>query len=327
VQSDLEQLRAAVASWFERAQLARFLGAGDGEIEAMGLDWLARSGKRWRPFLVAALDRACRDQEAGAPREDVKSVAIAVECIHKASLIYDDIQDDDKRRYGEQTLHRVHGVPIALTVSLYLLGQGYRLIAGCAASEAQRVEMLKLATAGHRDLCLGQGRELLWMNNPTPLTVPQVLDLFRWKTAPSFEVVCRLPAMSAGAGPEVHEVLRNFSHSVGVAYQVQDDLEDFHGRSDVDDVQARRPSVVLALAHELARGAAKAKVAEAWCGSAVKVNIEEVRRIIATVGAESKAREIIASYKRAALDALRPLTQMKLKVLLCRVTDKMLPDA
>jgi geranylgeranyl pyrophosphate synthase len=321
----LDRLYRQVRSWFGRKALASFLGAGGADIERLSLDWLAKSGKRWRPFLVVVVYRACAPDEERPLPEEIKSLAVAVECIHKASLIYDDIQDDDSQRYGERTVHRIHGIPIALTASLYLLGQGYRLMSACAARPERAVEMLKLATTGHRDLCLGQGRELLWMRRPKPLTVAQVLDLFRWKTAPSFEVVFRLPALSAGADARTHQALAAFSHALGVAYQVQDDLDDFHGRNDVDDVQARRPSVVLAVAHHLARGAARARIAKAWCGRG-DVNSAEVRRIIRSVGAAQQAREIVGRYKRAALDALRPLAGLKLKLVLCRLADRMLPE-
>ena len=54
-----------------------------------------------------------------------------MECFHKASLIHDDIEDDDAQRYGEPTLHVEHGVPVALNVGDLLIGEGYRLLAEC----------------------------------------------------------------------------------------------------------------------------------------------------------------------------------------------------
>ena len=58
----------------------------------------------------------------------LKKLAVAVECFHKASLIHDDIEDGDDLRYGTKTLHVEYGVPVALNVGDFLLGEGYRLI-------------------------------------------------------------------------------------------------------------------------------------------------------------------------------------------------------
>jgi len=315
-----------VQSWFARDALRAALGDTKTETERIALDWLARAGKRFRPFLATCMFLAFRQDAVSPLPEVIRSVSLAVECIHKASLIYDDIQDNDAIRYGEPTVHRVHGVPVALTASLLLLGHGYRLIAECDAPGEQRAEMLALATRGHCSLCLGQGEELLWMRRAVPLTPRQVLEIFRHKTATSFEVVFRLPAVCAAAGPEVHEALRRYSAHAGTAYQVQDDLEDFHGRGDVDDVRARRLSIVLAVAYERAEGAARELIRDAWCGEG-RVPLEEVRRVIDAVGAEQGARDILGRCKRSALDALRPLGNVGLKVLLCRVTDMILPGA
>src|SRR5678816_1128514 len=80
------------------------------------------------------------------------------------------------RRYGEKTLHEEYGVPVALNVGDLLLGEGYRLIAECEVDAESRAAMLKIAAAGHRTLCLGQGAELCWVRNPQQLSSLQVLD-------------------------------------------------------------------------------------------------------------------------------------------------------
>jgi len=58
----------------------------------------------------------------------VKRAAVAIETFHKASLVHDDIEDDDAYRYGHETLHRVHGVGTAINVGDYLIGLGYRCV-------------------------------------------------------------------------------------------------------------------------------------------------------------------------------------------------------
>jgi geranylgeranyl pyrophosphate synthase len=317
-------LYADVQSWFEPAALRAALGFGDTLVERISLDWLARAGKRWRPFLAVCLHRVFGGGTA-AVDDGIRAVALALECIHKGSLIYDDIQDDDDVRYGEPTLHRVHGLPLAMTASLLLIGQGYRMLADAADRDpARRAEMLSLATDGHCRLCLGQGGELAWMRAPRPLTPAEVLDIFRLKTAPSFDVVFRLPAICAGASPAVHEALARFAAVVGTAYQIQDDLDDYHGHGDVDDILSHRPSIVMAFAYARATADDRAAIAAAWCGDGKGVDRERVRRIIATVGAAVAARDSIEDHRRQALVSIAGLPG-PLRELLTRVADMILP--
>src|SRR5207249_2092974 len=153
--------------------------------------------------------------------QDIRKLAVAIECFHKASLIHDDIEDNDALRYGEKTLHEEYGVPVALNVGDLLIGEGYRLIGTCEAAPEQKAAMLTVAAEGQRQLCRGQGAELCWTREPKPLNSSQVLDIFRRKTAPAFEVALRLGAIYAGEQEDLAEVLGTYSEALGIAYQIR----------------------------------------------------------------------------------------------------------
>src|SRR5439155_15239826 len=200
---DLSALREEVDFWFSPAALDLIMGNAEGETERIARQWLGRAGKRWRPFLTVAAFQALRGETSAPLPENVRKIAVAVESFHKASLIHDDIEDNDAERYGEKTLHEEHGIAVALNVGDLLIGEGYRLIGECGASGEQIAAMLLVASQGQRQLCRGQGAELVWARKPEPLTPMQVLDIFRHKTAPAFEVALRLGALYAGV--EAHE--------------------------------------------------------------------------------------------------------------------------
>src|SRR5688572_12139027 len=223
---DLDALRREVDGSFEQSELNKVMGLPSGESEKISREWLGKSGKRWRPFLAACAYKAMQDDPNAALPEDFRKVAIAVECFHKASLVHDDIEDNDSLRYGEKTLHEEHGVPVALNVGDLLIGEGYRLLAACGASAEQKARMLRVASEGQRQLCQGQGAELCWARNPQPLKSSEVLDIFRRKTAPAFEVALRIGALYAGVEQheEVDAVLGKYSEALGIAYQIRDDL-------------------------------------------------------------------------------------------------------
>jgi len=325
---DLDALRAEVAGWFAPAALEAVLGPPAGPTEALARDWLARQGKRWRPFLAVCAAQAMRDDPAAPVPAAVRRVALAVECFHKASLIHDDIEDGDAVRYGERTLHAEHGVPVALNAGDFLIGEGYRLIAACGAPAERVAEMLRVATDGHRQLCLGQGAELGWARRPEPLAPEAVIDIFRKKTAPAFEVALRLGALCAGAGAEVGEILHRYSEALGVAYQIRDDLEDFAGGEAPPDAGAPRPSLLLALAHARAGGEARARTEALWRrGTAAGGNdAAEAAGLVAGLGVAEEARALFESHKAEAIRALRPLRDAGLKGMLRRILGKIFND-
>ena len=318
---DLDVLRRDVESWFEPAALTEILGRpADGEADHVAREWLSRSGKRWRPFLTACAYKATQENPDAPLPAGLRQVAVAVECFHKASLIHDDIEDGDHERYGTATLHAEHGIPVALNAGDLLVGEGYRLLAASDSAPTVRASLVSIAADGHRQLCLGQGAELAWARTPRPLASADVLEIFRRKTSPAFEVALRVGAAYAGSSGDVHETLSRYSDALGVAYQIRDDLEDLDTPA-VDDVRAMRPSLPLAIAHERAKGAPKALLLRAWLNEG-GIDAAEVRRLIAETGAEDRCRTLLESYKERAIRALPEVQNASLKGLLRRVVGK-----
>ena len=223
----LERLRHQVRDWFCPDALREFFDADSDPTVAIAAQWLARGGKHYRPLLTAAMADACAESDAEHPPQTVRQAAVAVECFHKASLIHDDIEDDDVERYGRETLHRQYGTPIALNVGDLLIGEGYRLLVELDVSAEQKNDLLNIAAQGHRALCLGQGKELEQRRgNQTP-SVPEILSIFAGKTAPAFGVALKVGAVLGGGGPALQETLDRYSQALGIAYQIRDDLLDW----------------------------------------------------------------------------------------------------
>lgn len=320
---DLDSLRREVDTWFTRESLDEiFASEPEGQTETIARDWLARAGKRWRPFLSVCAWKAMQEDPDAAIPDDLKKIAVAVECFHKASLVHDDIEDEDATRYGEATLHAEHGVAVALNAGDLLIGEGYRLLAECHAPASVRARMTKIAAGGHRSLCLGQGAELVWARNPQPLQALQVLDIFRKKTAPAFEVALRLGAAYGGADAEVDKVLVRYSEALGIAYQIRDDIEDLDETHAPGDVAKLRPSLPLAIAFERSKGEQKAMLSKAWRRELGGDSQAEVRGAIADLKADERCRNLLESYKEQAIRSLPDLRNASLKGLLRRVIGK-----
>jgi len=336
---ELGGLRDEVESWFSLPVLESIMGPAEGQTELLARDWLARAGKRWRPFLSIAVFEALRGDTGEPLPKAIRRLAVAVECFHKASLIHDDIEDEDATRYGVRTLHAEYGVPVALNVGDLLIGEGYRLIGECEVAPDYKAQMLLVAAHGHRQLCCGQGAELSWARAPKPLAPVEVLDIFRQKTAPAFEVALKLGALfaegrralmrSTEPGPsadyqnqayqEVASAIETYSRALGIAYQIRDDLDD-HERGESDDLSALRPGLLLALAYERAEGEAREFLDAAWRRSPeAALNTARLESLFAEAQVQDRARTLLETYKEEAIRSLSDLENPNLKGLLRRV--------
>lgn len=324
---DLNALHEEVKGWFNAEEIEAIMGPAEGAQEQIAREWLARDGKRWRPFLTVAAFEALREDKGEPIPEDIKKIALATEIFHKASLIHDDIEDEDHGRYDQPTLHVEHGIPVALNAGDLLIGEGYRLIGESDLADAQKTEMLLVASQGQRELCRGQGAELVWAQDPKPLKSKQVLEIFRQKTAPAFEVALKLGASCAGKLDEVGEVLAAYSENLGIAYQIRDDMDDLGEDAGDNELEKMRPSVLLALARERARGEDKALMESLWSHEDLEdIAVHKIRTLAHEVEADEKCMLLLETYKEAAVRSLADLDNANLKGLLRRVMGKIFND-
>lgn len=316
-------------------------GPALGGTDAIAREWLACGGKRLRPFVTLAAYAVGRhgvdalgpgaDLEALLP-ESVRRMAVAIEALHKASLVHDDVEDRDLFRYGRPTLHRVHGVDTAINVGDYLVGLGYHLIAaqteelgaGCVA------DILARLSGAHLRLCCGQGAELLWnRRDGGALRAVDALQIGALKTAPAFEVAlyCGLRAAEA---PVDEGALRRFSVLVGEAFQVRNDLDDWaedaaDGAGPGRDALAGRPTILRAFAIE-AGGAERLPQAPAGASPAPDpALVEALRRTYDELGAFDKAEVLYARLRERALAPVATLGSPAIQELLRFLVRNILP--
>jgi geranylgeranyl diphosphate synthase type II len=232
--------------------------------EHIAYDFLSRGGKRSRPFItLAAFDAlkgaaATRSETGWELADSVKRAAIAIETFHKASLVHDDIEDDDAYRYGLETLHRVHGVGTAINIGDYLIGLGYRLVSRDRKELGAEVaaDILDKLADAHMKLSEGQGAELLWRDaTDKALTTLDALKIYALKTSPAFEAALYTGVRLAAPVEQYEKMVADFSRNIGVAFQILNDIKDWSGDEDNklvtgQDVLAARPTLLLALALE-----------------------------------------------------------------------------
>lgn len=235
--------------------------------EAIAYDFLASGGKHSRPFLTLAAYDALTGGQGTLPDgaahvaeipDAVRRISLAIEVFHKASLIHDDVEDDDAFRYGRPTLHQKYGQATAINVGDFLIGLGYRLVAeqrDNLGAEAAADILAQFAQARTK-LCEGQGAELVWrdarQNGLKPL---DTLRIYALKTAPAFEAALLAGIHLAGPVEPYRDAAARFARHLGVAYQMVNDLDDWQveqpeKRATGTDILGGRPTVLWALALE-----------------------------------------------------------------------------
>ncbi len=321
------------------------LGAGPGTLdplaktEEIAFDWLRLGGKRFRPFITLAVYDALKGGQ-GTLGEDkivlpdgVRRAAMAIETFHKASLVHDDIEDDDTYRYGQETLHRRYGLNTAINIGDYLIGLGYRLVSrdrkelgGDCASDI----LDKLAEA-HLRLCEGQGAELLWREAAEKALTPlEALKIYALKTAPAFEAALYAGLRLAGPAENHEKAITEFSRHLGVAFQVLNDLKDWDGDDDNklvagQDVLAARPTLLLALALEASTSPEKDKLLKLLNQSERdRAAVDRVRRIFEQAGVFEKAELLIEKYRARAEAVADGVEPTELRELLYFLVDTVL---
>lgn len=207
---------AAVESFM--TQLVR--GAG-GRLGQMGCEQLAGGGKRLRARLALAAARTL-----GAREQDAVPWAAAVELLHNATLVHDDVQDGDRMRRGRATLWVHHGVAQALNAGDLLLMLPYRAAAGVSGGACAPLCSL-LADYAIATVC-GQAAELDLLP-AGKMDWASYLDAAAGKTGAMFALPIAGAAVMAGASLEQAKDLAAPFVDLGTAFQIYDDVLDLYG--------------------------------------------------------------------------------------------------
>ncbi|NJN46542.1 MAG: polyprenyl synthetase family protein, partial [Candidatus Competibacteraceae bacterium] len=182
---------------------------------------LAAGGGQFRAQLALAT-AYCLD----VPAERIIPVAAACELLHNASLVHDDLQDQDAMRRGQYTVWKRFGEDIALNLGDYFLTQAHGLLLETPSSAESRLHLAMLFTRRISESIRGQ---VLSARFTPEFTVADYESMVRAKTGAFFALPAECALALADAPSTVNEDVVKTLEQLGVAYQIQDDLSDFMG--------------------------------------------------------------------------------------------------
>jgi geranylgeranyl pyrophosphate synthase len=211
-------------------------------------DHFASGGRRTRARLALSASRAL-----ALPETDAVALAAAVELLHNASLVQDDLQDGDESRRGRPSVWRAHGTDTAIGLTDLLISASYASLASVTKVGA----LPALITHVHGAVALtlrGQTEDLEVPGPGAPGDLESCLRVARNKSGPLFGLSLELPLIAAGVAPFAFRA-REAACEFGLGYQIVDDLKDAYA----DHEAGARANTVLALCSAIGWGAAKAE--------------------------------------------------------------------
>jgi geranylgeranyl diphosphate synthase type I len=191
---------------------------------------LDRGGKRWRPALFLLICEAL-----GKNSEDCLDFAIIPEIVHNGTLIVDDLEDSSELRRGKPCTYRIFGVDIAVNAgnAMYYLPL-LPLMEKKAELPAETLrDIYEVYVQEMINLSLGQAMDITWhrgIANADDLNEENYLQMCAYKTGTLARMAAKISAVLAGANKELVEKLGRFAESIGVAFQMQDDILDLTGK-------------------------------------------------------------------------------------------------
>ena len=182
---------------------------------------LDAGGKRWRPGLMLITGAAL-----GADLEPLWDLAAMCELIHNGTLIIDDIEDDSPKRRGREATHLAFGHDVAVNAgnALYFLPVCAALGRASSLSEAGRLAVHHIVVEEMARLHCGQAMDIAWHRGAKAPAVDQYLQMCAFKTGTLARMSVRIAAAVAGASEDVTQAVGRYAESIGVAFQIQDDI-------------------------------------------------------------------------------------------------------
>ncbi len=252
-------------------------------IPALAEHLIGGSAKRLRPLLTIAAARV-----AGAQDDACLKLAAAVEFIHTATLLHDDVVDSSQLRRGKVAAHLIWGAPASVLVGDFLFARAFELMV-----EAGSMQALEILARASRVIAEG---EVLQLTRAHDLNLSQdlYLEIIKAKTAELFAAAAEAGAVSAGASPEGCEALRRFGQDLGLAFQLVDDALDYSGdaatlgKNAGDDFREGKATLPLLMA--IAKtGAAEKPFWDRTVGRREQTDedFERARGLVASTGADA----------------------------------------
>jgi len=299
--------RPVETEWKRYERLMHDCMQADERLQQTVLQYIAaRSGKQLRPLIVLLCAQLCNPVTDKTLR-----AAVALEMLHNASLVHDDVVDSSDTRRGQPAVHTQWSNKVAVLTGDYMLAKVIGLVA-----EVRNIRILEIVSNLGRSLSSGEMLQLhfgqsMWIDEERYL---RVIDQ---KTAQLFQACAEAGAESAGCTPRQRNALREYGRLLGLCFQIKDDIFDYSdleelGKPTMSDL--RDGKVTLPLIEALRRAPQEEaeeirKKGERICEAGIAPDeetrlLEEIKSFVLRFHGDEYAVQKMLSYKKQATEAL-----------------------
>ena len=265
---------------------------------------IAGGGKRMRPMLTLA---SARLLEYSGTRHH--KLAAAVEFIHTATLLHDDVVDSSDLRRGRRTANIIWGNPASVLVGDFLFSRSFELMV-----EDGSLKVLKILSGASATIAEGEVNQLTAVRR-IDLSEERYLDIIDAKTATLFAAACRIAAVVAERGEREESALDAYGRNLGIAFQLVDDAIDYistaeaMGKDAGDDFREGKMTLPVILAYARGSDSDRAFWKDAVAGRRVAdEDFAEAVRLVRATRAVDDTLARARHYGQRAIDALGGFT-------------------
>ena len=269
-------------------------------IRTIGEYIIGAGGKRMRPVLLLLVAQAL-----GYKGNHHHLMAAAVEFIHTATLLHDDVVDESDLRRGRGTANAVFGNAASVLVGDYLYSRAFEMMV-----DVDSMRIMQIMSGATTVIAEGEVLQLLNIHDPD-VSEARYLQVVRFKTAKLFEAAAEAGAVLAGASSAQQEAAAAYGRHIGTAFQLVDDVLDYNGdvaalgKNVGDDLREGKPTLPLIRVLEVGTPEQKQLVREAI--EKGEADFDAVARAIQATGALEHASQCAvaeAALARAAIEIL-----------------------
>lgn len=281
---------------------------------------IASGGKRIRPLLTLAATALCNGDKASMAR--ASHLAAAVEFIHTATLLHDDVVDESEERRGKKAANLVFGNKASVLVGDFLFSRAFQLM-----TEDGSLEVLRILSSASAVIAEGEVMQLTTTSN-MGTSLQDYLKVIEAKTAALFAASCEIGPVISGSPTDKQHALRDFGMLLGIAFQMADDLLDYSATQDElgknigDDFREGKMTLPVLLCLEDATEEEK----EFWTRTLVDLNqndsdLKTAQELIIKHDALERGQSMALDYAQKARNCLNSFPDTFLRTLLQETVD------
>lgn len=279
---------------------------------------IASGGKRIRPLLTLACTRAF---DAETPRPF--GLAAAVEFIHTATLLHDDVVDGSEERRGKKAANLVFGNQASVLVGDFLFSRAFQMMTADGS-----LEVLRILSGASAIIAQGEVKQLTTTSN-IDTTMADYMEVIGAKTAALFAAACEIGPVIAGQDKKTQNALREYGDHLGIAFQIMDDVLDYSasreklGKAIGDDFREGKMTapVLLALAEATHEERSFWQRVLTSPASQTEEDLPRAMKILGRHDAFAKSVTLARSYGDKAQKNLATLPESEIKSLLGALID------